>query len=89
MRQQQDGRSLYRRAGQKDNKFIAANARYQTLVAHESGKTRAEAPEQAVADFMPVKVVDLLEAIEIDENNGAFLIIWPDSRSSMQSARLG
>jgi len=50
--------------------LVAAQARHGVPGAHHGGQAAADGHEQVVADLIAERVVDLLEAVEIDEEHG-------------------
>ncbi|HEX3573114.1 MAG TPA: hypothetical protein VHU42_00825 [Rhodopila sp.] len=53
-----------------DRKFIAAEARDQIAVAHTTAQARSDEAEKFVTGGVAKRVVDLLEAIEINAEDG-------------------
>ena len=58
---------IARRAAQEQREFIAAKTRDGRPLANEKLEPRGAFPEHAVADGVAVKVVDRLEAVQIDD----------------------
>ena len=56
--------------GNHAGKFIAAQPGHQTTLRHQRGDATGAFLKDAVADFMAVKIVDLLEIIDIDHHEG-------------------
>src|SRR4029077_1449573 len=56
------------RTGDKHHEFIAAVAGNDVLIPRPAQEQRADVTENAVAREMSIRVVDLLESIEIEEN---------------------
>ena len=62
------------RAGKHRLEFVAAEAADLAVVAHHRLQPLGDLPEQGVADRMAERVVDVLEAVEIDQEQRAALL---------------
>ena len=62
-------------AGQQDNKFVTAKARYCVDIAQVGLEAFGDALEQLVADRMAEAVIDVLETVEVDKQHGAHALV--------------
>ncbi|MCY1425710.1 hypothetical protein D9M71_415050 [compost metagenome] len=62
-------------AGQQDDEFVAAQAGHGVDVAQLLAQAMGDALEQQVAHWVAETVVDVLEAVEVDEKNGAVEVV--------------
>ena len=61
-------KAVRRRAFGEHGELVAADPRDQVARAHAAGKTAADLDQQLVADLVAVAVVDLLEAVEVEQH---------------------
>ena len=65
------------RAGQQDGELVAAQTRHRVRLAQRLAQARADQLEQAVPDQVAERVVDFLEAVEIEQQHRHRLVRTP------------
>ena len=63
-------------AGQQDDEFVAAQARHGVDVAQLLLEAHGDVLEQQVADGVAEAVVDVLEAVQVEEQHGALVAVF-------------
>src|SRR6266700_3771611 len=56
-----------------DREFVTPQARHEIHLAHAATQPFGNSLQQLVTDKMPVRIVDLLELIEVEEQHGKLL----------------
>ena len=67
-------RRVTRRLRRQHRELVAAQARHQTLRSDRLRQPRAEVAQQLVAEVVAERVVDLLEAIEVEQHHRELLV---------------
>ena len=60
--------------GLQDREFVAAETGQRVALAHDLAQPRADRLQKTIADGMAVDVVDGLEAVEVDQMQGEYLV---------------
>jgi hypothetical protein len=61
--------------GQRDQELVAAEPRQQVALAQRAEQALADVPQQLVAHGVAQRVVDALEAVEVEEQHGQALLV--------------
>ena len=69
--------------GQHDDKLVAAQTRHHITVAHTILEAMRHFDQQFVTDMVPEGIIDALEAIQIDEQQGKAAAFPPGSRQRL------
>ena len=70
-----DLRALALQAGEQHHEFVAAEAGHGVLQTHAGFQARSDQSQHGVADRMAERVVDVLEVVEVEEQQGAAQIM--------------
>ena len=68
---------------QHDHEVITAQTRHRVALANAMAQARRRALQQQVALVMPLRVVDLFEAIQVDEQQRAVAVVARITRQRM------
>ena len=61
--------------GQEHHEFLTAEARQGVAVANNVGRTVTNLLQHLVAHYMTVEIIELFEVVDIEQDQGQFIII--------------
>src|SRR5215213_708096 len=73
-------RAHTRQAAGHDHEFVAAHAHHQILPSDTGTQTLGDGLQQPVADAVPLRVIDVLEVIEVDVQQRQPRLVTLDAR---------